>query len=71
MSTTAKQQKQKDNTHSLELPSSYPTDVVLLKQMSYDPSLVPMGLDEHKEYFCFGAGKDTENEADYEEDEDY
>ena len=55
----------------MELPSSYPTDVVLLKQMSYDPSLVPMGLDEHKEYFCFGAGKDTENEADYEEDEDY
>ena len=71
MHTSAKQKKQKDNTQSSELPSSYLTDNVLVKQMSYNPSLVPLGLDEDEEKFCFGADEDTENEAENEEDEDY
>ena len=59
MSATAEQKKQSFITQSSESPSSYPTEDVLLKQMSYDPSLVPMGLEE---------AEDNENEA---EDEDY
>ena len=65
MSATAEQKKQSFITQSSESPSSYPTEDVLLKQMSYDPSLVPMGLEEDS---CFETAEDTENEA---EDEDY
>ena len=60
--------KQSFITQSSELPSSYPVDDVLLQQMWYNPSLIPTGLEEDEEIFCFEAAEDTKNKA---EDEGY
>ena len=43
----------------------------MVKQMLYNPSLVPMGLDEDEDNFYVEAVEDTENETEHEEDEDY
>ena len=56
--------KKKQNfiTQYSELPSSYTTEDGVLKEISYYPSLVPMGLEEGKEDFCFGSAEDTKAE---------
>ena len=70
MPLAAKQKKQGFITQSSKFPSPYPTGDSLLKDMSYNPCLVSMGLEEDEEDFCFDATKSNEDEG-AAGDEDY
>ena len=56
----AKQKKQSLKTLSSK-SSSYPTDDISLKEMPYNPKLIPMGFEEEE------AGNDEDTEFEEEE----
>ena len=57
---SAKQRKRKSESPPSELPASYPTSNISLKEMLYDPYLVPMGYEEAED------DDDEDDEKDYE-----